>query len=142
MRRHLSGFAVIAAVVLTSASADAQVVEATPLRLNPYFSAPGYYGTSYGSATYGMPRTYTTFSSPFGVGYGYGYAPYGLAPGRFGVGLWRPGLVAPGYTYGASYYNTFAIPGAPAPAPPFGVYAPAFGPPSPPTIAPPSYYSW
>ncbi len=138
MSRQLLGFTVALAAILASASADAQVVSGPePFRLNGYFAAPGYYGTMYGSASYGMPRTYTSFSSPYGLGYAYGYAPYGLLPGRFGVGLWRPGDAAPGYAYGTSYYNTFAIPGAPATAPPFGVYAPAFGPPS-----PPSFYSW
>ena len=101
-----------------------------PIRMNGYFEAPGYYGTSWGVASYRVPRTYSEFASPFGVGYGYGYAPYGLIPGRYGVGLWRPGLVAPGYVYGASPYQTWAVPnvaGISAPLPSIGVYAPAFG---------------
>jgi hypothetical protein len=102
--------------------------------MNGYFAAPGLYGMSYGSASYGMPRTYSVFSSPYGAGYGYGYDPYGLPPGRFGVCLWRPGFVAPGYAYGASYYQTFAVPGVVGPLPPVGVYAPGFG--------PTSYYGW
>ncbi|WP_422927315.1 hypothetical protein [Singulisphaera sp. PoT] len=142
MSRLRIGFAALAAMILASASAEAQVVAPSPVRLNPYLAAPGYYGTTYGTASYGMKRTYTEFSSPYGAGYGYGYAPYALVPGKFGVGLWRPGLVGPGYVYGAARYDTFAIPGAPAPAPPLGVYAPAFGAPSPPTLAPPAYYSW
>jgi hypothetical protein len=126
-------------VVSTPAPARAQVaaggvaVAPAPYRLNPYFAAPGMYGMMLGSPSYGSVRTYTEFSSPFGGGYGYGYAPYGLLPGRYGVGLWRPGFVAPGYAYGASYYSyrTFALPfGTMASTPPVGLYAPAFGPPA------------
>jgi hypothetical protein len=80
-----------------------------------------------------MPLAYSSFASPYGGGYGYGYGPYGLLPGRYGVGLWRPGFVSPGYTYGAAYggYRTFPVPyvaGAPVATPPVGVYAPAYGP--------------
>ena len=89
-----------------------------------------------------MPRTSTTFSSPFGAGYGYGYAPYGMLPGKYGVGLWRPGFVAPGYLYGASYYRSVAVPPVTIPEPPIGDYAPGFGAPSPLTYGPPSYYGW
>ncbi len=95
------------------------------------YAAPGYYGMSYGSASFGVPRTYSAFSSPYGQGYGYGYAPSSFLPGRFGIQLWRPGFVAPGYTFGASSYRTFPvpyIPGSVAPSPPVGVYAPGFGP--------------
>jgi hypothetical protein len=99
-----------------------------------YYSAPGAYGMAYGYPAYGYPRTYTAFSSSYGAGYGYGYPPYSYLTGRYGVGLWRPGFVAPGYAYGASYYyRTFAVPyGSLAPGypPPVGVYAPAFGPPA------------
>jgi len=97
-----------------------------------YFEAPGFYGTSYGTASYKVPRTYSEFASPFGVGYGYGYAPYGLIPNRYGMGLWRPGAVeAKGMIYGASNYQTWEVPGATAggqiPLPSIGLYAPAFG---------------
>src|SRR4051812_41320802 len=100
-------------------------------RLNGYFAAPGYYGMSYGVPSLGSIRTYSEFSSSYGAGYAYGYAPYGLLPGRYGVGLWRPTFAAPGYVYGASYYQTFAVPyvaGSTAPLPPVGLYAPGFGP--------------
>jgi hypothetical protein len=106
----------------------------TPYRMNGYLFAPGYYGMAYGSPGLGTIRTYTTFTSPYGGGYGYGYAPYGLLPGRYGVGLWRPGFVTPGYAYGASYYSTFPVPyvsTSVGPMPPVGLYAPGFGPPSP-----------
>ena len=73
-------------------------------RTSDYFVAPGWYGTSYGFASYGMPQTYSVFSAYPGPSYGTNYPPYGLMPGRYGVGLWRPGYVAPGYVYGASYY--------------------------------------
>jgi hypothetical protein len=110
----------------------------TPYRINEYFAAPGLYGMMLGAPSFGSVRTYTEFSSPYGPGYAYGYAPYGLLPGRYGVGLWRPGFTAPGYVYGSSYYyRTFAIPYGPGgvgavagspPPPPVGVYAPGFGP--------------
>jgi len=112
-------------------------------RVSDYLGAPGLYGMSYGFASYGMPQTYTVFSAYPGPSYGSNYPPYGILPGRFGVGLWRPGFVAPGYVYGASYYyppsslsyRTFAV-GSPsgsavnriASPPPVGVYAPALGP--------------
>lgn len=102
--------------------------------LSAIYGAPGNYGVAYGSASYGFPRTYSAFSSPYGVGYGYGYDPSGLLPGRFGVGLWRPGYMVPGYAYGASayqYYRTFPYPLRPFALPaPLGYFAPAFGPPS------------
>jgi hypothetical protein len=104
-----------------------------------YFAAPGLYGTSYGFNSYGVPRTYTTFSAFPGPSYGSNYPTYGFLPGRYGVGLWRPGFVAPGYVYGAptaNYtYRTFPVvygTGLTAaqipPAPSIGVYAPALGP--------------
>jgi hypothetical protein len=112
----------------------------TSYRASNYFIAPGWYGTSYGFASYGMPQTYSVFSAYPGPSYGTNYPPYGLLPGRYGVGLWRPGYVAPGYVYGASYYpssgfayRTFPLmDGAPsnslAPLPSIGAYAPALGP--------------
>ena len=111
-------------------------------RASDYLRAPGNYGMSYGFASYGMPQTYTVFSAYPGPSYGSNYPPYGILPGRYGVGLWRPGYVAPGYVYGQSYYyppssfsyRTFRLgynPGVPvngvAP-PPVGVYAPYLGP--------------
>jgi hypothetical protein len=127
------------------ASAQATVggVSSGSYRVSDYLGAPGLYGMSYGFASYGMPQTYTVFSAYPGPSYGSNYPPYGVMPGRFGVGLWRPGFVAPGYVYGASYYyppnayayRTFAVaPGVASdgrrlsPPPPVGVYAPAFGP--------------
>jgi len=98
---------------------------------NSIYGAPGYYGMAYGVPSFGYPRTYSTFSSPYGAGYGYGYTPYGFIPGRYGVGLWRPGFVAPGYVYGAGYYRTFPVPFRPLPmgtSPSVGYYAPGFGP--------------
>jgi hypothetical protein len=70
------------------------------------------------------------------MGYGYGYPPYTIWTGRYGVGLWRPGFIAPGYIYGASYYRTFTVPYGSLSAgyaPPVGVYAPYFG---------PGYFGW
>jgi hypothetical protein len=101
-------------------------------RVNAAIGLNGLYGTSWGMASFGVPRTYTTFSSPYGGGYGYGYPNYGFLPGRYGVGLWRAGFTSPGYVYGsANGYNTFPYPynpGGPRYGPPIGVYAPAFGP--------------
>lgn len=142
MRGLLGVFIVGIVVSLNPAPAQAQSVAAgsmNPYRLNGYFAAPGLYGMAYGSPSVGMTRTYSSYSSPYGAGYGYGYAPYGLLPGRYGVGLWRPGFVAPGYAYGASYYWTYSIPASlssvPLQAPPpVGAYAPGFG--------PGSYYAW
>src|SRR6516164_747212 len=63
------------------------------------YAPPGLYGMAYGFPAYGVPRTYTEFSSPYGMGYGYGYPPATVLSGRYGVGLWRPGFIAPGYIY-------------------------------------------
>jgi hypothetical protein len=145
---------VLAALIglgLGTREATAQVVVGGPYsgsyRVSDYLGAPGLYGMSYGFASYGMPQTYSVFSAYPGPSYGTNYPPYGILPGRYGVGLWRAGFVAPGYVYGAasypydsyasgSYsYRTFAV-GAPTgysvnrsvSLPPVGVYAPALGP--------------
>lgn len=104
----------------------------SPATAASWYAAPGNYGMAYGTASFGVPRTYSVYSSPYGAGYGYGYAPSTAMPGRYGVGLWRPGFAAPGYVYGAGSYRTFPVPyrpatGGPIP-PPVGAYAPGFGP--------------
>ena len=115
-------------------SADAQTIlsgPTTPYRVNQVYRAPGYYGTSWGTAAYRVPLTYSTYSSPYGAGYAYGYAPYGVLPGRYGVGLWRQGATSPGYVYGSPGYSTYARPFRATRAvsgPPMGAYAPGFGP--------------
>jgi hypothetical protein len=127
---------IVAMLTVASGPARGQVsVSQDPVRLNnEIYAAPGGYGMMWGSPSYGSIRTYTEFSSPYGLGYGYGYAPYGFLPGRYGVGLWRPGLSTYGYVYGAAPYygyRTFPVPYDPTgktPAPPVGAYAPAFGP--------------
>jgi hypothetical protein len=138
MRRRL--VVVVSGILLALAAGSDSVRAQTPYwpgslnpyRINGYFAAPGLYGMALGAPSYGSVRTYTEFSSPYGPGYALGYAPYGLLPGRYGVGLWRPGFVAPGYVYGSSYYyRTFAVPfgsGGVAALPPVGIYAPGFGP--------------
>jgi hypothetical protein len=136
MRHLLLVVAVGSALSVISGQARGQVVIANtspPYRVSDNIGLPNLYGTSWGVASFGIPRTYTTFASPYGAGYGYGYqGSYGVIPGRYGVGLWRPGFVAPGYTYGAAYgYNTFPYPykaGGPMYGPPIGTYAPGFGP--------------
>jgi hypothetical protein len=112
-------------------------------RVSEYLGAPGLYGMSYGFGSYGMPQTYSVFAAYPGPSYGTTLPPYGIMPGRYGVGLWRPGFVAHGYVYGASYYyppssysyRTFAVGTGRgggvnriASPPPVGVYAPALGP--------------
>jgi hypothetical protein len=145
-------FAAVWCIGLAAApGASAQVVVGSAgyspsYRVSDYLGAPGNYGMSYGFASYGMPQTYSVFSAYPGPSYGSNYPPYGILPGRFGVGLWRPGFVAPGYVYGASYYypnytmgyQTFpygyraAATGVTdsraVPLPPVGVYAPSLGP--------------
>ena len=112
----------------------AQIAQSGPFpsRINGAVGLPDLYGTSWGVASYGVPRTYTTFNSPYGGGYGYGYPNYGVIPGKFGVGLWRSGLATPGYVYGSAFgYNTFPYPyraGSSNLNPSIGLYAPGFGP--------------
>ena len=149
--RAFAGLALVIGFGLAARDARAQAVVGGPYsssyRVSDYLGAPGLYGMSYGFASYGMPQTYTVFSAYPGPSYGSNYPPYSILPGRYGVGLWRPGFVAPGYVYGApsfpydSYasgsnsYRTFAVgAGAGYPVsysaspPPVGVYAPALGP--------------
>jgi hypothetical protein len=138
-------FAAVLVVWLGTPTAQAQVLAgggySDSYRVSDYLGAPGLYGMSYGFASYGMPQTYSVFSAYPGPSYGTNYPPYGILPGRYGVGLWRPGYVAPGYVYGASYYypsslqyRTFPVGYGSAAAyrsvspPPVGVYAPALGP--------------
>jgi hypothetical protein len=149
--RTIAGLVVVFGLGLGAREARAQAVVGGPYsssyRVSDYLGAPGLYGMSYGFASYGMPQTYSVFSAYPGPSYGSNYPPYSVLPGRYGVGLWRPGFVAPGYVYGApsfpydSYaagsnsYRTFAVgagSGYPvnhiASPPPVGVYAPALGP--------------
>lgn len=145
MGRLALGILVVAVVNGPGAApAVAQVGTGTPYmssyRVSDYFVAPGWYGTSYGFASYGFPQTYSVFTAFPASSYAANYPPYGLLPGRYGVGLWRPGYVAPGYVYGASYYpstgmgyRTFPVMYGAAgramdPTPPIGYYAPTFGP--------------
>lgn len=131
------------ALLTTSTQARAQAVVGGPAvgayRVSDYFAAPGLYGTSYGFASYGVPRTYTSYSAMPWSSYPASIPGYGFLPGRYGVGLWRPGFVAPGYVYGAptsaSSYRTFPVvsgtgltPAQIAPPPSIGVYAPSLGP--------------
>lgn len=146
LRKRLAGGILAIAILagITSREAAAQVAAGSPYmtsyRVSDYFVGPGWYGTSYGFASYGFPQTYSVYSAFPASSYAANYPPYGLLPGRYGVGLWRPGYVAPGYVYGASYYpssgmsyRTFPVMYGTAgramdPAPPFGYYAPAYGP--------------
>ncbi|MFO0958038.1 MAG: hypothetical protein U0800_11515 [Isosphaeraceae bacterium] len=102
--------------------------------IGPYFQPPGAYGTSYGTPSFGVPRLYTAFSSPYGGGYGYGYGPYVTSLNWYqlngGLQSNRPGYTVPGYYYAGSEYNTFPVPYTVrgAESPPIGVYAPTIGP--------------
>lgn len=121
------------------ASAPAQSSGAVGLYSGPnsVYGAPGNYGTTYGVPSYGMRRTYSAFPSPYGGGYGYGYAPTSFLPGPYGAGLWRPGSSAPAYAYVSDQsYRTFPVREWPVPrsfGPPIGAYAPHLGPPAVPT---------
>jgi hypothetical protein len=109
------------------------VIAVSPPRVRTYYAAPGYYGTTYGVASFGSRQTYSTFASPYGAGYSYGYPPATFLPGPYGAGLWRPGQAT---VWRTPYYGTYATPAAPrgVPLPPIGVYAPGFGPGIPPTV--------
>jgi hypothetical protein len=97
--------------------------------------APGGYGTSWGTPSFGSVRTYSEFASPYGQGYGHGYPPSSILPGPYGAGIWSPGSPAASVldtsTASKFSYRTFQVPyvkGSRNPVPPFGVYAPGFGP--------------
>jgi hypothetical protein len=104
-----------------------------------YFGTPGNYFVSWGVPSFGWPRTYSVFSSPYGAGYGYGYYPYMTVPGYYGFRLYRAGYIAEPNLYGGGIYST---PGSFAPflpvtlqiRPPLGYYAPGLG--------APAFYSW
>jgi hypothetical protein len=139
-RLALLAAAAVLVIVPTAGAQETLIGPATEShRASDYFAAPGLYGTSYGYASYGAPRTHTSFSAKPWSSYYANYPPYSYMPGRFGVGLWRPGLNAPGYVHGqptgANSYRTFPVtsgtgltPRQIAPPPPIGVYAPAYGP--------------
>jgi hypothetical protein len=97
------------------------------------YRAPGFYGTAWGNASYGIPRTYSDYASPFGLNYGLGVGPYRILPGAFGQGLWSDSLGIPtagDWSGGYLGYRTFAHPPvAGQPNPGIGVYAPMLGPP-------------
>ena len=136
MTRLSQVFILGAALAALPGFAQAQTVINSPTtayRVNDYVGLPNLYGTSWGVASYGIPQTYSTFASPYGAGYSFGHqGSYGVLPGPWGVGLWRPGIVTPGYVYGSAYgYNTFPYPykpGGPRYGPSIGVYAPSYGP--------------
>ena len=90
---------VSAGVLLTTANhARAQAVVGGPAvgayRVGDYFAAPGLYGTSYGFASYGVPRTYTSYSALPWSSQPSSIPGYGFLPGRYGVGPLRD-LVLP-----------------------------------------------
>jgi hypothetical protein len=118
----------------TAGSARAQLYssQAGQVVVNSASMAPGVYGTSWGYPSFGGPRTYSVFSSPYGPGYGYGYYPYVYTPVYSGgLRMWRPGGAVPGYVYGHTYFALeyapyLGMPGSTGPG--IGSYAPGFGP--------------
>lgn len=137
-RVWLRGLALVAWSALGGMRVHGQEMTQAP----GFYSAPGYYGTSFGVPGYKTVRTYSEFSSSYGGGYGRGYAPYSIGAGRFGADLWRGGTAVVNPLDGASLtsYRTWAVPYQTHPtvvAPPIGVYAPAYGPSRP---YPPSAY--
>jgi hypothetical protein len=138
-RAFVIGLALLLGPALSTARGQAAGGPVLPYRLQAYYAAPGYYGTTYGVASYGLRQTYTTFTSSFGPGYAYGYPPAAVLPGPWGTSLWSPGGTRDHFVWRSPYYGTFGIPSAPAnvPLPPIGVYAPGFGP-----GVPPALYGW
>src|SRR5258708_1390263 len=135
--RHLLCASLVGAVILIASAvpARAQVMSSQTgavrgSRINTDFT-PGTYATSWGVPSFGWPRTYTAFSSPYGSGYGYGYYPYVYWPGYYGYRVWRPGYTQPGYIYGDGFYQTLASPHTSFTGgfvDPLKTYPPGFGP--------------
>ena len=132
MRRQILGSLLIGGTIwsLTAGPAGAQVIGGvvSGVQTTSIYGAPGNYGTTWGVASFGWPRTYSVYSSSYGPGYAGGYTPSSGWPGYYGgYGVWRPGAVAPGYVYGASYSIPSLSTGYYGPG--IGAYAPGFGPP-------------
>ena len=130
--------------VLPAREAEAQVLAGTPYmssyRVSDYFVAPGWYGTSYGFASYGFPQTYSVYSAfpprptrriirPMAC------CRAAMASGSGGPAMWRRDMCTgrPYYPSSGMGYRTFPVMYGTAgramdPAPPFGYYAPALGP--------------
>ena len=130
---------------LSAREADAQVVAGSPYmssyRVSDYFVAPGWYGTSYGFASYGFPQTYSVFSAYPGpvlrdelpalrphAGSISASASGGPATSRRDMSTGLRIIPRPAFSY-----RTFPVMYGTAgpvdgPAPPFGYYAPALGP--------------
>ena len=137
-KKYLIASLFLGALALTSV---ARAQDAAPLEdtqeayIADIYNAPGNYGTAYGSASFGKPRTWSAYSSSYGGGYGTGYGPSAILPGRHGVGIWSEGAASGGAGVPATgFYWTFRVPystALPTPSgPPMGFYAPAYGPPS------------
>ena len=127
-------FVCLAFGAVTSSAQDIRRTPApAPTVSRGFFEAKGYYGTSYGSASYGSVRAYSSFSSPFGAGMRYGYPPATILPG-WGTAIWRNGsnTAADQYAGSSRSYRTWAVPyvgnAQALPLPPMGVYAPNYGP--------------
>ena len=120
-------------VVLGFGAVPAAAQDVQPPYTRGFYEAKGYYGTSYGSPSYGSVRAYSSFSSPFGAGMRYGYPPATIMPG-WGAAIWRGGsnTAADQFAGSSRSYRTWAVPyvgSTPAgPLPPMGAYAPSYGP--------------
>ena len=138
MNRRFVSIAVGFGLMLIAGRVEAQAIYGgyTPQYRGEGVVGGKTFGTSWGTASYGSIQTFSRFASPYGAGYGYGYPPTSFLPGRFGIGLWRPGSQGAELGYGVpNAYRTFPYPYPAGPArygPPIGVYAPAFGPELPP----------
>ena len=109
-------------------------------RVSSYYIAPGWYGTSYGFASYGMPQTYSVYSAYPGPSYGSTSHRMDCSPDATGSACGGRGM-SPLDTstvrrtthhrrspIGRSLSSTGRL-GAPLAAPPsIGVYAPRAGP--------------
>lgn len=133
------------ALLLFSARVEAQTAVVGPAvggapSPSDYFAAPGLYGTSYGYASFGVPRTHSSFSAKPWSPYYATLPNYGFAAGPFGAGLWRPNgpsalADVAGVPTSTHSYRTFPVVSGTgltadqiAPPPPIGVYAPTLGP--------------
>ncbi len=101
--------------------------------ISRFYVAPGLYGTAYGSPSYGVPRTYSQFPSPFGgIAYGFGLKPYrrmeSLSSYEPGAAS-NPATTTPGEGSYSIFYSPYdaRYTGSGFVTVPFGVYGPGLG---------------
>jgi hypothetical protein len=142
LMRHLLWTSLVGAAMLTASAcpAHAQTIKSetgpataqvTGAGAAVEYVAPGSFATSWGVPSYGWPRTYTAFSSPYGQAYGYGYTPYVYWPGYTGAQVWRPAATLPDTYRAGNWYRNLASPHSSFTGgffSPFGYYPPGVGP--------------